>query len=337
MFCPNCGNEIKPGAKFCNGCGQPVVVKNEEDNNPKVIDVKEQPAKKSVEKKYTGFIVLLVVLGIVFVGLVVAYFTIDSDFFVLGNDTAVSSEDETAERSIEDMLVDNCWTSNYNGYTNVLFRPIENNINFDGIVISGDWINVRPYKITEDGGITVYDEGGYDSSPASYYELIWEIKGIDADENQNNYFQVNEDGVNIQFEEIVLNDIEVSLAFSQWADFDYDIKNVLDVSNSENILVEKAQRDVNFYSFWNVGRYSNDYDMRVSTASIMSDVGICFDEKFSLDVDNRCVYIGDDRYKINDDCSELYCEETDHTIYRITDFAFGKIADTDFPPGEFVE
>lgn len=152
MFCPNCGNEIKPGAKFCNGCGQPVVVKNEEDNNPKVIDVKEQPAKKSVEKKYTGFIVLLVVLGIVFVGLVVAYFIID-DLQTPNDNNTETTNNEVVDLSDENKLVKGYWLSDYFG--DVMFRPIESNNDFDGIVVMAYEGEVFPYKIDENGKIVV--------------------------------------------------------------------------------------------------------------------------------------------------------------------------------------
>lgn len=346
MFCPNCGNEIKPGAKFCNGCGQPVVVKSEEDNKSEEIESKEQPVKKSVEKKYTGFIVLLVVLGIVFVGLVVAYFTIDAPQ-IPPDDNTESTNGEATELSDENILTSGYWYSDYIG--NILFRRVENNSTFNGIVIMDEEDEVFPYKLDENGNITVYlCEYTYHETTDSYdytYEPYFEIEDVKTSEEGNRFFQTSVSSVVIQFNNIVVEEYsdELLLKFDEWSDYDYKAKSVDEYSDYlfRNSITEEAQRDVHFYSFYDFGYNSDEYNMIISTdvygAEDQFNTEESFDEIYSIDSDENCIYIGDDKYQFYNDAAYLYCEETGHTIYRITDFVFGKIADTDFPPGEFVE
>lgn len=104
------------------------------------------------------------------------------------------------------------------------------------------------------------------------------------------------------------------------------------------------QRSVNFFDFHHI----IDYEVEDDGCNV--DVSLCrYDEKwgwdvswyetvsYSIDIDEKCIYIDDARYDFNDDFTQLYNAEEELTLYRVTDFHLGKIADTDFPPGEFQE
>ncbi len=339
MFCPNCGNEIKPGAKFCNGCGQPVGVKNEEDNNPKVIVVKEQPEKRTAKKRYTGFIVLLIVLGIVFVGLVVAYFVIDDTQTPNDNNTETPNN-EVVDLSDENKLVKGYWLSDYFG--DVMFRPIESNSDFDGIVVMAYEGEVFPYKIDENGKIVVYVYGHVEENLG--YHIFFEINAIETNEDGNNCFTTTilVNGEDTVFANVDADEDYMLLRFDVWTDYDYDVKLANEMNDHlfKHSITESAQRDVKFYDFSYYGDFSEDYNLHISTDEYGGEdyfnAEESYNEIFEIISEDNCVYIGKDKYQFSKDCSKLYCEETGHTIYRITDFAFGKIADTDFSPGNFI-
>ncbi len=72
MYCPGCGKETEEGNKFCRHCGASL---SKPDEKPPVPVVSEPPVKIRPERRLTGVTgVLLVLLGIRFVGSVVTVF-----------------------------------------------------------------------------------------------------------------------------------------------------------------------------------------------------------------------------------------------------------------------
>ncbi len=75
-FCPNCGNEIRNGVKFCTGCGRPVDAKPQ--GTPKPQYQPSQTTNKAVKKgkpavngKTIGRVILGIIFAIVFFGIVI--------------------------------------------------------------------------------------------------------------------------------------------------------------------------------------------------------------------------------------------------------------------------
>ena len=78
MFCVKCGQELKPGAKFCTKCGAPVSKAQMNAENPVEInrsEPKQMHTKASKQKKtLVGLIVILALLLVLGGGLAVYYF-----------------------------------------------------------------------------------------------------------------------------------------------------------------------------------------------------------------------------------------------------------------------
>lgn len=245
--------------------------------------------------------------------------------------------------SLEEMLTIGYWRSE--DYGDVIFRPIKNSEVFDGIMVEDGWTSVLPYKLDEYGNVMVCSWSyEYNESSNNYdwiYEVIGKIKKIDSNGDGSKSFCVDEAEERISFKNIIISDADLLLKFSIWGDFDCGTKTVDEFLDHRflYLITEEAQKDVHFYFF-------NDYEigdkgcnLRIALDEFGNEHwgtdGSVYDN-YTLDAKNHCVYIGDNKYEINKDFSQLYCKETNHTIYRITDFALGKIADTDFPPGKLV-
>lgn len=115
MFCNKCGQEIKPGAKFCTKCGTPVPqVQQPAPEQPakpkKAQPAPEQPAKpkkaqpapeQPVKKKKPVFVILVIILVILLLvcgGLVGYYIT-----QIRGNDDTVVSDDNDKDKDSESL------------------------------------------------------------------------------------------------------------------------------------------------------------------------------------------------------------------------------------------
>ena len=177
------------------------------------------------------------------------------------------------------------------------------------------------------------------------YHIFFEINAIETNEDGNTCFTTTilVNGEDTTFTNMDADENYMLLRFDEWSDYDYDVKSANEMNNHlfKHSITEEAKRDVKFYYFSYYGDYSDDFNLRISTDEYGGEdyfnAEESYNEVFEIIPEDNCVYIGDDKYQFFNDAAYLYCEETDHTIYRITDFAFGKIADTDFLPGEFVE
>ena len=115
MFCNKCGQEIKPGAKFCTKCGTPVPQVQqpapEQPAKPKKAQPapeqlakpkKAQPApEQPVKKKKPVFVILVIILVILLLvcgGLVGYYIT-----QIRGNDDTVVSDDNDKDKDTESL------------------------------------------------------------------------------------------------------------------------------------------------------------------------------------------------------------------------------------------
>jgi TM2 domain-containing membrane protein YozV len=105
MFCFNCGKEVKEGARFCEFCGQQLdaVAKNEQVKQIIYVQTQKQPKSQFIailcclflgglgihdfymEKPTNGVIKILltILLGWCYVGLIINFFWCLLDFFII--------------------------------------------------------------------------------------------------------------------------------------------------------------------------------------------------------------------------------------------------------------
>lgn len=102
MFCNKCGQEIKPGAKFCTKCGTPVPQVQQPAPEQPAKPKKAQPApEQPVKKKKPVFVILVIILVILLLvcgGLVGYYIT-----QIRGNDDTVVSDDNDKDKDSESL------------------------------------------------------------------------------------------------------------------------------------------------------------------------------------------------------------------------------------------
>lgn len=245
--------------------------------------------------------------------------------------------------SLEEMLTIGYWRSE--DYGDVIFRPIKNSEVFDGIMVGDGWTNVLPYKLDEYGNVMVCTWNYEYNESSNDYDCIYDkIKKIDSNRDGSRSFSVETAEGCISFKNIIISNADLLLKFSVWGDFDCGTKTVDEFLDHRflYLITEEAQRDVHFYFFDNYEdreEREGSYNLCISTDELGNEhwgADSSVYDNYTIDVKKHCVYIGENKYEINKDFSQLYCKETGHTIYRITDFALGKIADTDFPPGKLV-
>lgn len=324
MFCPNCGYKIEESSKFCPECGKSIPTTETENK----IEKKETPEpKKPNKKKHKPM--FAVVLTIVFViGLV------GGGLMLFG--------DKIFSKSYEDILTTGYWRYGDKDESDILlFRTVDNNETFDGIMIIDE--DIIPYIIGDDGTVTGFGYSYYLNETTDTYDWeYWPCVTIAIEENEygENYLLMNSDEGVWQADNIdsgSANDMVISLMFSDWSDYYYKPASLDEYEDHtfHRRVTEQAQRDILFLDFYfsEVGIASYEYGD--------TDAGLnCSDwesEYYSIEVGEKCIYIDDARFEFNDDFSQLYNAEEEVTLYRVADFHLGKIAYTDFPPGKFVE
>lgn len=138
------------------------------------------------------------------------------------------------------------------------------------------------------------------------------------------------------------NDMMISLLFSDWSDYYCKPDNLDEYDNHgfRRWASDEAQRDVTFLWFYQNVEDGCNMDFGVyEYGDEESGFSCSYFESgyYSVDTDEKCIYIDNVRFDFNDDLTQLYNAEEGIIFYRVTDFHLGKIADTDFLPGEFVE
>ncbi|MBR2883314.1 MAG: zinc-ribbon domain-containing protein [Clostridia bacterium] len=262
------------------------------------------------------------------------------------NDNGYSLDDLQANITTGYWVIDTNYkiSDEYEGGVDALrFAPIDNNETFDGIMLMTNEFDF-PYIIGEDGTITVFNywSASTDSYDWRYYPEF-EVT-IEESENGSEYLIVKQmqggGDVKRYNKEDSSNDMLISLLFSEWSDYFWKPESVWEYNNEYCFAVGDLQRSVKFFDFHreveddgcnadvSLYRYDEEWGWEVSWHETFY---------YSIDIDEKCIYIDDARYDFNDDFTQLYNTEEDLTLYRVTDFHLGEIADTDFPPGEFGE
>ena len=276
---------------------------------------------------------LAVVLTIVFViGLVGGLLLFGDKFF---------------PKSYEEILTTGYWTFGDNDESYILlFRTVDNNETFDGIMIIDE--EIIPYIIGDDGKVTGFGYSYYLNEATDLYDWeYWPCVTIAIEENEygENYLLMNYDEGVWQADNIdsgSANDMVISLLFSDWSDYYYKPASLDEYDNHgfRRWVSDEAQRDVTFLWFSHIVEDGCNVDNAVYEYGDEDSGWSCSyiaRRYYSVDVDEKCIYIDNVRFDFNDDLTQLYNAEEGIIFYRVTDFHLGKIADTDFPPGEFVE
>lgn len=349
ITCPNCGKTVEE-TRFCPECGCSLP-SAETEIKIRTNETSERIAKKKSKRNPVLTIILIIALVAGLAGGVLLLF--GDKIFPESYEDIQKEESNISSKSCAEILTTDYWIIDTNYYEfdggtdALLFREVENNSTFDGIIMMTTEY-VLPYIIDEDGTITVfgfsynlnYSTDSYDWEYTPAFEIT-----IGENENGSNYLMLNVDGDIIRYnkaDESLSNDMMVSLLFSDWSDYycKPDSFDEYDDHGFRRWTTNEAQRDVSFFTFsYKIKDGCNAEQAYYEYGDEEAVFSCSWYESLScnIDIDEKCVYIDDVRFDFNDDFTQLYNAEENLALYRVTDFLLGKIADTDFPSGKLVE
>jgi len=331
MFCPNCGFKLESSNKFCPECGNSIPT-TETENKTKNKETPEQIKPKRKTHKHALAVVLTIVFVIGLVG---------GGLLLFG--------DKLFSKSYEDVLTTGYWVTGED--ETFFFRSVDNNDTFDGIFIQ-DGSDIGTYIMGDDGTVTLFGCLLHLNETTKSYDYSYQdIGNITVREREDDSFYLACNfGEETFFAESVdyaakeYNDMISALCFSEWLNFEYKYANVYDYFLNKGLLRKMSnqiQQDVYSISFNDYLDEDGDNMLIVNYKYGDEEAGDSYSDfiggYYKLDFEQRCIYFDGKRFEFNDDFSQLYCEEEGMTLFRSTDFSLGKIADTDFPPGKFVE